>query len=52
MAECLNRFARCREIVPVETLKKGDVEGWLFRDRNNRLIFVPSAEMLKFEPES
>ncbi len=49
MAECLNRYARCREIVPVESWTKDGVEGWLFRDRDNCLIFVSSAELEEFK---
>lgn len=46
MAERLNQFARCHEVVPVESYKKEGVDGWLFRDRDNRLIFIPTSELL------
>ena len=46
MAERLNQFARCHEVVPVESYKKEGVDGWLFRDRDNRLIFIPISELL------
>lgn len=48
MAETLNRYARCREIVPVESWTKDGIEGWLFRDRDNGLVFVSSEELLEF----
>ncbi|MFQ5655669.1 MAG: hypothetical protein ACE5GW_13190, partial [Planctomycetota bacterium] len=50
MAERLNRFARVHEIVPVESWKKNGVDGWLFRDRDNSLIFVTSSELLGRQP--
>lgn len=49
MAECLTRLARCREIVPIESWQKDGVEGWLFRDFNNNLVFIPSTELLEFQ---
>ena len=45
MAERLNHFARLHEVVPVESYKKDGVDGWLFRDRENRLIFIPTSEL-------
>ena len=50
MAERLNQFARNNEVVPVESYKKDGVDGWLFRDRDNRLIFISISELLGHQP--
>ncbi len=50
MAECLNQFARNNGVVPVESYKKDGVDGWLFRDRDNRLIFISTLELLSHQP--
>lgn len=50
MAELLNRYARVHEIVPVESWKQDGVEGWLFRDRDNQLIFITSSVLLGHQP--
>jgi hypothetical protein len=50
MAELLNRYARVHEIVPVESWKKDGVDGWLFRDRDNHLIFIASSVLLGHQP--
>jgi len=51
MAELLNRYARVHEIVPVESWKKNGVDGWLFRDRDNHLIFIASSVLLGHQPQ-
>ncbi len=51
MAERLNQFARLHEVVPVESWRKNGVDGWLFRDRRNRLLFVPSVKLLGSDRE-
>ncbi len=50
MAELLNRYARVHEIVPVESWKKDGVDGWLFRDRENHLIFIASTQLEGHQP--
>lgn len=50
MAELLNRYARLHEIVPVESWKKDGKEGWLFRDRNNNLIFISASTLQGHQP--
>ncbi len=52
MAERLNQFARVHGVVPVESYKKNGVDGWLFRDREHRLIFIPISELLGHKPEA
>ena len=46
MAERLNEYARLHDVVPVASWKKDGEEGWLFRDRGNRLFFISSHELL------
>ena len=50
MAERLNEFARNHEVVPVESHVKDGVEGWLFRNREYRLIFFSTAELMGHQP--
>ena len=50
MAERLNQFARNHEVVPVESHVKDGVEGWLFRNRENRLIFISTDELMGHQP--
>lgn len=50
MAEHLNRFARQHGIVPVEMFRRAGVEGWLFRDRQNQLVFVSKSELESSAP--
>ncbi|MGA1202771.1 MAG: hypothetical protein ACO4BJ_07275 [Planctomycetota bacterium] len=50
MAELLNRYARLHEIVPVESWMKDGIDGWLFRDRNNSLIFIAASELQGHQP--
>lgn len=50
MAELLNRYARVHEVVPVESWKKDGIDGWLFRKRDNNLVFITSTELLGHQP--
>lgn len=50
MVEQLHRFARVNEIVPVESWRKDGVEGWLFRNKENELLFFTSSELLGHQP--
>ncbi|MFN0057246.1 MAG: hypothetical protein ACKVX7_02205 [Planctomycetota bacterium] len=49
MAECLNRYARLNEIVPVQSWIQDGVDGWLFRDRDNRFVFVATLKLLELK---
>ena len=51
MAELLNRYARLHEIVPVESWKKDGIDGWLFRNRDNHLIFIAASELQGHQPQ-
>lgn len=50
MAEYLNQFARKHEIVPVKMWRQDGIEGWLFRDRKNELLFVSTSDLVASAP--